>query len=355
MVRWLEEKWKRRSGPRIVLQTAIMACMMRQFPKPCTAQCLDAAAGCMAAAIAGECASNGAYMSVYCKASCGLCGVALGSMSTSFADEDNFDSVPLMYSGQQLAEVDDDLPNSGAPEPSFSAEGDMRVVLMQPTLADACCWGSNAMVRYETSGSMSVPEEGIVVFRFGGKEADVMPFPRGEFHAFVRGSGSYELQVAVESHDRLVRLALAEAQLLVTEEGPERASIQADAHAQEKHPYSENQRKDSTQERGNVMQQHAQVQQAVVLKHALRPHPNAACAVHCVATEELEDLRGEVAYRLHRRAPEAETFVLQIGACDGSRMRPYLLVCEALKLRVLSIGVCDGELANPINIYSQHT
>jgi hypothetical protein len=104
-----------------------------------------------------------------------------------------------------------------------------------------------------------------------------------------------------------------------------------------------------------VLQQHAQVQQAVVLKHALRPHPNAACAVHCVATEELEDLRGEVAYRLHRRAPEAETFVLQIGACDGSRMRPYLLVCEALKLRVLSIGVCDGELANPINIYSQST
>ena len=143
---------------------------------------MDAAADCMAAAIAGECTSNFAYMSVHCKGSCGLCGIELASVHNSRGDEDSLNSVPLMYSGQRLSASVGDDPDFGEPEDhAVFVGGDINVVLTQPTLADCCCWGTNAMVRYETSGSLSVPEDGIVVFRFAGKEADVMPFPRGEF------------------------------------------------------------------------------------------------------------------------------------------------------------------------------
>jgi len=69
---------------RRLLQLAVVACLIQQLP----AQCMDAASDCLAAAIAGECTTNGAYMSVNCKASCGLCGIALGSASKDAAGGD---------------------------------------------------------------------------------------------------------------------------------------------------------------------------------------------------------------------------------------------------------------------------
>jgi hypothetical protein len=85
---------------RRLLQLAVVACLIQQLP----AQCMDAASDCLAAAIAGECTTNGAYMSVNCKASCGLCGIALGSASKDAAGgEMPLDRIPLMFSGQQIA------------------------------------------------------------------------------------------------------------------------------------------------------------------------------------------------------------------------------------------------------------
>ncbi len=55
-----------------------------------------------------------------------------------------------------------------------------------------------------------------------------MPFVRGEFQAFVKAPGRYPLQVAIESHDRSQRLALADAELLVTAEGPMHANVSDD-------------------------------------------------------------------------------------------------------------------------------
>jgi len=282
---------------------------------------MDAASDCLAAAITGKCTSNGAYMAVNCKASCGLCGVALGSATgDAHWEEGALDSVPLMFSGQRLADDDPEFR-----EDAVFVGGDIMVHLMQPMLADRCCWGANAMVRYETSGSLSVPEDGIVVFRFAGKEADVMPFARGEFHAVVRGPGRYKLEVAIESHDRSQRLALADAELVVSQEGPMLVSVEV-----AEPPDGE----------GGGMSRGADRQGARVntLKHALRPHSNASCSVHCVSTDELDELRADAAHQLHRRdvrvraasvsprepSHEAETFVLQIGACDGELADPIM-------------------------------
>jgi len=133
------------------------------------------------------------------------------------------DRIPLMFSGQQIASG-----VRGAYIAEFTG-GDIRVVLKQPTLAEQCCWGANGMLRYETSGTLSVPEDGIVVFRFAeASKADVMPFVRGEFQSFVKAPGRHPLQVAIESHDRSQRLALADAELLVTAEGPMHANVSDD-------------------------------------------------------------------------------------------------------------------------------
>jgi hypothetical protein len=265
---------------RRLLQLAVVACLIQQLP----AQCMDAASDCLAAAIAGECTTNGAYMSVNCKASCGLCGIALGSASEDAVGEEMpLDRIPLMFSGQQIASGD--VPEFGAPAEDIAefVGGDIRVVLKQPTLAEQCCWGANAMLRYETSGTLSVPEDGIVVFRFAGEEADVMPFARGEFQAFVKAPGRYPLQVAIESHDRSQRLALADAELLVTAEGPMHANVSDDV---------------SDPQDGQAMR---------VLRHALRPDANSSCHVHCVSTDELDELRAEAAHQLYQRDLQTQT------------------------------------------------
>ena len=267
---------------------------------------MDAAEDCMAAAMAGECTSNGAYMSVYCKATCGLCGLAMNSEST--VDEGVLNSVPLMFSGQRLP--DDDDVSFGMPSAEDDAvfvDADIRVVLTQPTLAAPCCWGSNAMVRYETNGSLSIPEDGIVVFRFAGEEADVMPFPRGEFQAFVRGVGSYSMQVAIESHDRSQRFASVDAELVVSEYGP--VSVPPDEAIELKE-----------RQAGGALS---------VFRHALRPHPNASCSVRCVSSDELDNVRADAAHQLYRHCEHAKadgaeksaatstgagTFVVQVGA-----------------------------------------
>ena len=300
----------RRLTAPVLLQAALTACMFMRLP----AQCMDVSSDCMSMAIAGECTSNAAYMAVQCKASCGLCGVVLsGSSAETDIDEGSFDSVPLMFSGQTLPSEEESLfEEQDENNPTFVG-GDIQVVLMQPTLADRCCWGANVMIRYETSGALSVPEDGIVVFRFSGKEADVMPFARGEFHAFVQNSGRYPLEVAVESHDRSLRLALTQAELLVTEEGPMLARVWAD------------------EAQGSVSGGPGGMTEGETtlhLQHALRPHPNASCSVHCISSDELDEMRADAAHHLFQRSlhlqaavgkdalggPEAETFVVQIGA-----------------------------------------
>jgi hypothetical protein len=195
----------------------------------------------------------------------------------------SLDRIPLLFSGQQIASSD--VPKFGAPAEDIAEfiGGDIRVVLKQPTLAEQCCWGANAMLRYETSGTLSVPEDGIVVFRFAGEEADVMPFARGEFQAFVKAPGRYPLQVAIESHDRSQRLSLADAELLVTAEGPMHANVSDDV---------------SDPQDGQAMR---------VLRHALRPHPNSSCHVHCVSTDELDELRAEAAHQLYQRDLQTQT------------------------------------------------
>ena len=278
---------------------------------------MDAAPDCMAAAIAGECTTNAGYMSVHCKASCGLCGIQLGSASADAFDEDSLGRVPLLFSGQQVSSGDEPVFGELAEDMAVFVGGDIRIALTQPTLADRCCWGANAMVRYETSGSLSVPEDGIVVFRFAGQEADVMPWARGEFQAFVQAPGRYPLQVAIESHDRLQRLAVTEAELLVTAEGPMLVSV------------DEPERQFGAT---GLKDKHGGRHPTQLLYHALRPHPNASCTVHCISSEELDEMRADVAHRLFERdqsagaksssedqaaaatTNEGVTFVLQIGA-----------------------------------------
>jgi len=106
-----------------------------------------------------------------------------------------------------------------------------------------------------------------------------MPFVRGEFQAFVKAPGRYPLQVAIESHDRSQRLALADAELLVTAEGPMHANVSDDV---------------ADLEDGRAMR---------VLRHALRPDANSSCHVHCVSTDELDELRAEAAHQLYQSPP----------------------------------------------------
>ena len=194
------------------------------------------------------------------------------------------DRIPLMFSGQQIASG-----VRGAYIAEFTG-GDIRVVLKQPTLAEQCCWGANGMLRYETSGTLSVPEDGIVVFRFAeASKADVMPFVRGEFQSFVKAPGRHPLQVAIESHDRSQRLALADAELLVTAEGPMHANVSDDV---------------ADPEDGQAMR---------VLRHALRPHANSSCHVHCVSTDELDELRAEVAHQLYQRDLQTRSEERRVG------------------------------------------
>ncbi len=44
-----------------------------------------------------------------------------------------------------------------------------------------------------------------------------------------------------------------------------------------------------------------------VLRHALRPHPNSSCHVHCVSTDELDELRAEAAHQLYQRDLQTQT------------------------------------------------
>ena len=301
---------------RLLLQLALAACLVQQLP----AQCMDAASDCLAAAVAGECTSNGAYMSVYCKASCGLCGIALDSASEDGAGGIPLDRVPLMFSGQRVASGDE--PEFGVPAEEDAAVfvgGDIRVVLTQPTLAEQCCWGSNAMVRYETRGTLSVPEDGIVVFLFAGKEADVMPFARGEFQAFVQAPGRYPLQVAIESHDRSQRLAQTDAELLVTAEGPLHVNVSNDAADVE----------------GQVQEDR---QPIMVLRHALRPHPNASCRVHCVSTDEMDELRAEAAHQLYQRDLQAQAAARDAAGGAGAAAAAGEEAAAGTKTFVLQIG-----------------
>jgi len=287
-----------------LLRFALGCCLVVCLP----AQCMDAAEDCMAAAMAGECTSNGVYMSVYCKATCGLCGATMGSEgATHFASDDSvLNSVPLMFSGQRLPGDDDVSFALPAGDEAVFVEGaDISINLTQPTLAAYCCWGPTAMVRFETTGSLSIPEDGIVVFRFAGEEADIMPFPRGEFQAFVRASGSYALQVAVESHDRSQRFALVDAELVVSEYGPAFVDLELDRAG------------GASVEQGDGK---------ILLQHALRPHPNASCSVHCMSSDEMDAIRADAAHKLYQRSEQArasraaadksgpEIFVVQVGA-----------------------------------------
>ena len=284
------------------------------------AECLDVGADCLGAAIAGECTANAAYMAVNCKASCGFCDAS----TASGIDESALDSVPFLFSGQgyppspeQAAAFGDD-----DKEAEFVG-GDISVVLMQPLLADRCCWGGHAMVRYETHGALSVPEDGVVVFRFAGKEADVMPFARGEFGAFVRDPGRYEISVAVESHDRSQCFARAHAELLVAAQGPVDV-VNAPDQLEGEHAEA------------------AEWGQTQVLRHALHPHPEASCAVHCMSSDDMAERRADAALRLYERDRRVQP-AQQSGTGGVS--------AKGFETFVLQIGACDGELADPIHRY----
>ena len=283
------------------------------------AECVDVGADCLGAAIAGECTANAAYMAVNCKASCGFCDAS----TASGVEESALDSVPFLFSGQGYRSPEQAAAFGEDDKEAEFVGGEISVVLMQPLLSDHCCWGGHAMVRYETHGALSVPEDGVVVFRFAGKEADVMPFARGEFGAFVRDPGRYEISVAVESHDRSQCFARAHAELLVAAQGPVDV-VNAPDQLEGEHAEA------------------AEWGQTQVLRHALRPHPEASCAVHCMSSDDMDERRADAALRLYERDRRVQQ-ARQPGTGGGS--------AEGFETFVLQIGACDGELADPIHRY----
>lgn len=194
-------------------------------------QCMDTNPDCMTMALAGHCTSNVDYMSVVCKASCSLCEVS-GTLEDA-ASLHGYDSIPLLFDGRSgspstenvlEASPDNSMSNAAEntseetpPAPIFVG-GNISIRLYQPLLADVCLWGSHAMIRYETSGNLTVPADGVVVLyheRAGGDAAaaaagEVMPHPRGEFAHVVSAPVVLRVRVAVESHDRTLRFAEAQ-------------------------------------------------------------------------------------------------------------------------------------------------
>ena len=166
------------------------------------------------------------------------------------------------------------------------ASGAGRIRLSQPAMAAQCCWGRHAIVRYEVSGAISVPEDGVVVFEFDGAEADIFPFPRGEFQAVSTRPGNHSLRVAVENHDRTQQLVEARAVLVIHQEG-----------------------------RDIPDGQHTQDDAEVVLHHALKRGGDSMCAMECVPSEVMEIVRVGAAPHISSRAVNAgaETaYVVQV-------------------------------------------
>jgi len=172
--------------------------------------------------------------------------------------DDDLTSVPLLYTRNP--------PPDPAP-PALFVGGDGTIRLFQPHMAARCCWGRHAMVRYEVSGALSVPEDGVVVFEFDGVEADVFPFPRGEFQAVVSHPGNHSVLVAIENHDRTERFVEARAVLVIHAHGTEIPE-------------------------GDEL----------LLHHALRRGGESKCAMECVPTEVMDDARADVAPAISARA-----------------------------------------------------
>lgn len=217
-------------------------------------QCVDTDNECMSMAMRGECQSNFAFMSVSCKASCGLCQLDEDAMAKAqtFEGRDGEGRYPfvlktvrfviapltLMTVAVPLLYHNKDGSESELPPPTL-VESDVKIRIYQPLLAEHCCWGATASVRYEVSGSIKVPEDGVlssdqmphddadssivmltgilcsmfqvVVFTFEGHESDAMPFSRGEFTAFVRHPGNYSVMLAVDDHEKTKRFGASAA------------------------------------------------------------------------------------------------------------------------------------------------
>lgn len=180
-------------------------------------------------------------------------------------DDRHLTSVPLLYTR--------DPPSDPAPPARFVG-GDGSIRLFQPHMAGRCCWGRHAMVRYEVSGALSVPEDGVVVFEFNGVETDVFPFPRGEFQAVASHPGNHSVLVAIENHDRTERFVESRAVLVIHAQG---------------HDVPET-------ERG------AGAGGGLVLHHALRRGGESKCAMECVPTDTMDDARSEAAPAISARA-----------------------------------------------------
>lgn len=153
------------------------------------------------------------------------------------------------------------------------------------------------MVRYEVSGALSVPEDGVVVFEFNGVETDVFPFPRGEFQAVASHPGNHSVLVAIENHDRTERFVESRAVLVIHAQG---------------HDVPET-------ERG------AGAGGGLVLHHALRRGGESKCAMECVPTDTMDDARSEAAPAISARALASgaeAAFLVQVGACDGESFDP---------------------------------
>eukprot|EP00288_Rhodomonas_lens_P002868 CAMPEP_0177732996 /NCGR_PEP_ID=MMETSP0484_2-20121128/23431_1 /TAXON_ID=354590 /ORGANISM="Rhodomonas lens, Strain RHODO" /LENGTH=346 /DNA_ID=CAMNT_0019246311 /DNA_START=43 /DNA_END=1080 /DNA_ORIENTATION=+ len=266
-------------------------------------QCVDTDNECMSMAMRGECQSNFAFMSVSCKASCGLCQLDEDAMAKAQTFEGRDGEVPLLYHNKDGSE-------SELPPPTL-VESDVKIRIYQPLLAEHCCWGATASVRYEVSGSIKVPEDGVVVFTFEGHESDAMPFSRGEFTAFVRHPGNYSVMLAVDDHEKTKRFVEERAVLVVAAALPAASWEQIEASLA-----AEDAGKQGGGGGGRV------------LRHALRApeeHAHAStCVVHCVPTETLADRRQEVAEAIQEATTQAglTPFLLQIGACDGSSFDP---------------------------------
>ena len=194
-----------------------------------------------------------------------LLALLLACVKASLDDDRHLTSVPLLYTRNP--------PSDPAP-PALFVGGDGNIRLFQPHMAARCCWGRHAMVRYEVSGTLSVPEDGVVVFEFDGVEADVFPFPRGEFQAVVSHPGNHSVLVAIENHDRTERFVESRAVLIIHALGKEIPETEHGAGAGDER----------------------------VLHHALQRGGESKCAMECVPTEVMDDARAEAAPAISSRA-----------------------------------------------------